>query len=125
MVKSLIAIGTAALLLLGASLFEGYFVRNQFAQFEEELYALYLKVEEETANGEDAKAVQESWQNRKDELHIWIPHNDISRIDDYMSESVRLVSEKEYTLALSKLEILLHLSECLPDTYKPGLENIF
>lgn len=125
MVKSLIAIASATLLLAGAIFFEWYFVEHQFETFHEELQSLYLKAQDETANGEDAKAVQTSWENRKDKLYVWIPHNDISRIDDYMSETVRLIGEKEYSLALAKMEILMHLTHCLPDTYKPGLENIF
>lgn len=125
MVKSLIAIGSAALLLLGAAIFEWFFVTNQFKEFGEELQTLYLKAADETASGEDAKAVQTSWESRKDDLHVWIPHNDISRIDDYMSETVRLIAEKEYPFAAAKIEIMIHLTKCLPDTYKPGLENIF
>ena len=125
MVKSLIAIGVATLLLVGAAFFEWYFVEQQFERFEEELNTLYVKADNETASGEDAKAVQTSWEERKDKLNVWIPHNDISRIDDYMSETVRLIGEKEYSLALAKIEILTHLTKCLPDTYKPGLENIF
>lgn len=125
MVKSLIAIGVATLILLGAALFEWYFVEWQFKDFNQELTSLYLKADDGTANGEDAKAVQTSWEKKKDRLNVWIPHNDISRIDDYMSETVRLIGEKEYSLALAKIEILTHLTKCLPDTYKPGLENIF
>lgn len=125
MVKSLSSIAVAILLLLGAALFEWFFVSDNFDEFGEELLTLYQKTENETANGEDARAVQTSWEERKESLHIWIPHNDISRIDDYMSETVRLVAEKEYKLALAKLEILIHLCECLPDTYSPALENVF
>ena len=66
-----------------------------------------------------------SWEKRKSRLHIWIPHNDISRIDDYVSETVKFVAEGKYDLALPKLEILLHLTECLPATYRPALENVF
>ena len=125
MVKSLTAIGVAVLLLLGAGLFEWRFVNTQFGEFGEELHTLYLKADDGSANGEDAKAVQTSWENRKEKLHVWIPHNDISRVDDYMSETVRLIAEQEYDLALAKLEILIHLTKCLPDTYKPAVENIF
>ena len=82
------------------------------------------KTEAETANVEDAKAVRESWESKKEHLHVWIPHNDISRIDYYMSETVRLIAEQNYSLALSKLEVLTHLTKCLPDTYLPALENI-
>ncbi len=125
MVKSLTSILIAFALLLGAAIFEWFYIDTQFSQFGDELKTLCAKAEEETANAEDAKAVQMSWEDRKEHLHVWIPHNDISRIDDYLSETVRLVGEKEYSLALSKLEILIHLTTCLPDTYRPGIENIF
>lgn len=124
MVKSLISIALTLALLAGLALFEGLFVKNQFESFEEELQTLVVKVEEETANAEDAKAIQTSWEHRKENLHIWIPHNDITRIDDYMSEMVRLIGEKEYSLARAKLEVLTHLTECLPDTFRAKLENI-
>ena len=116
MVKSLVSIFVALALLAGFAAFEWTYVDKQFEAFGEELETLIDKVEAETANGEDAKAIQTSWENRKEHLHILIPHNDIARIDDYMSETVRLVAEREYTLALAKLEILSHLTECLPDT---------
>ncbi|MCI8500413.1 MAG: DUF4363 family protein [Clostridia bacterium] len=125
MVKSLICICVAALLLACGALCEWAILKNNFNEFQEELTALTRKLEEETANGEDAKAVQTSWEERKKRLHVWIPHNDVSRIDDYMSETVRLVTEGEYSLALAKVGIMSHLTECLPGTYLPHLENIF
>ena len=125
MVKSLTAIGVAILLLLGLALFEWYFVNNQFGEFSEELQTLYDKVEAETANGEDAKVVQKVWDRRKNKLHIWIPHNDITRMDDYLAETVQLIADENYALALPKLELLLHLCETVPGTFEPGVENIF
>ena len=124
MVKSLTAILISIALLIGAAIFEWRFVDKQFESFEEELETLYEKTENETAYAADAKSVQTSWETRKEKLHVWIPHNDISRIDEYMAETVRLVGRKEYDLALAKLEILLHLTECLPNTYSPAIENI-
>lgn len=125
MVKSLISILIATALLAGLAVFERFYVSDEFSDFREELLSLYEKADGGTANGEDAKAVQTSWEHRKENLHVWIPHNDITRIDDYLSETVRLVAEENYGLALPKLEILLHLCSCLPDAYRPELENIF
>lgn len=125
MVKSLVSILVSTALLLGLGIFEWFYVSDQFSQFDAELESLYEKAEEGNANGEDAKAVQASWERRKEDLHVWIPHNDIARIDDYLSETVRLIAEQEYELALPKLEMIRHLCSCLPDTYRPGLENIF
>lgn len=125
MVKSLISIALAFALLVGAAVFEGVYVETQFSQFGTEIESLVDKIENETANGEDAKAVQTSWEKRKENLHIWIPHNDIARIDDYMSETVSLVAEKNYSLALANLTALRHLAKCLPGTYRAAIENIF
>lgn len=125
MVKSLTAIALSFLLLLGAALFESFYVEKKFSTFAFELEELIDKTEDDASNEEDAKAVQTSWESLKKDLYALIPHSDISRIDDYMSETVRLIGEKEKALALSKLEILLHLTKCLPGTYRPAVENIF
>ena len=109
MVKSLISILVAGLLLLGAAIFEGIYVKQQFSAFGEEVSALMQKAEGKQAAAGDAEAVYASWEKRRDELHIWIPHNDISRIDDYLSESIRCFEEEQPTLALAKLEIVLRL----------------
>ena len=124
MVKSLIAIGVSVALLLGLSVFEWSFVRREFSDFGEEVRSLYDKAEAETATIGDARVVQEVWEDRKSRLHVWIPHNDVNKIDEYMAEAVRFIGEKNYALALPKLEVLLHLSTCLPDTYSPALENV-
>lgn len=125
MVKSLVSIAVAVSLLFAACIFEWFYVEDQFASFREEVQTLYEKIDNETANEEDARAVQSSWESRKDRLQVWIPHNDVVRMDDYMAETVRLIGEKDFRLALSKIEILLHDCECIPGTYRPGLENIF
>ena len=125
MVKSLISILLAGLLLLSAAVFEGVYVKQQFEGFGEEVSALMEKAEEGTASKADAEAVYAAWEERRDKLHIWIPHNDISRIDDYLSESIRCLREGESELAMAKLEIVLRLTETLPSTYLVSLPNLF
>ena len=124
MVKSLSAIFVSLALLVGAALFEWFYVEKQFSAFDEEVRTLALKTDSEEANIEDAKAVQTSWEQRKERLYVWIPHNDIVRIDEYLAESVRLIGEKEYSLASARLEIVRHTICCLPATYRPSLGNI-
>ena len=60
MVKSLTAIFVSLALLLGAGLFEWFYVEDQFSSFGEEVETLVLKTQAEEANIEDAKAVQVS-----------------------------------------------------------------
>ena len=47
------------------------------------------------------------------------------RMDNYLSETVRLVAEARYEEALPKLEVLTHLAETFPSAYRPSLANIF
>ena len=125
MVKSLTAIGVAITLLLGLAIFEWCFLEKEFSSFNEELTILSEKTENGTANEEDARVVQSRWERRRDRLHVWIPHGDILRMDEILAETVQLIAQEDYTLALPKLEMLIHMSECLPGTYKPNAANIF
>ena len=125
MVKSLISIAGAFAILLSAAFLEWFYVEKQFQSFGQEIEMLTGTVEAETANEEDAKIVRNSWEDKKSHLHILIPHNDISRVDDWISETVSLIGEKNYSLALSKLEVLQQICRTVPETYRPGLENIF
>ncbi len=125
MVKSILSILLAGLLLLGAALFEGVYVKEQFGGFGKEVAALICKAEEGNAQKADAEAVYASWEERRDKLHIWIPHNDIMRIDDYLAESIRGFEEEDDTRALEMLEIVLRLTETLPSTYLVSLPNLF
>ena len=124
MVKSLVSIGIAILLLAGTALFEWLYIEDEFSAFQSELQTLYDKIDNETAGVEDAKIVQRSWDRRKEGLYILIPHSDISRIDDYVSQVVGYVNEKDFPLAKANLNMILHLSECLPGTYRPTIANI-
>lgn len=124
MVKSFISI-LAALLLFAAAVYgELSTVNGAFSEFEEELSSLSQKIEEKVANGEDAKAVRTAWERHKTKLHIWIPHNDIMRVDDLLSETVVYVAEGEYALANAKMEVLHHVCKSIPATYFPLSENI-
>ena len=125
MIKSLSAILTVCILLAGIAFFESYYVGKAFEDFSEELTFLYEKTEEERANYEDARAVQISWDARKERLQVLLPHNDVARVDLHLSEAVRLIGEGERSLALAKLETLLNLAATFPQAYRATPSNIF
>lgn len=124
MVKTLISMLCVAALLLAGTIYENIFINNKFTEFHEVLEILYEKVDNETATQDDVYAVQKNWLDKKEELHIFIPHNDIKEIDLWLAESATLVRDKEWNDAVSKIEVLLELSEQIPKTFKLSLENI-
>lgn len=125
MVKSIIYTLVALLLSIGFFIWTDYYITVQFGQFHSALETLYDKIENEEANREDAYAVRDMWADKKEKLHVFIPHNDISYVDYWLSEACALIYKDEYTLALGKLEVLLEITKNLPDAYSIKLENVF
>lgn len=125
MVKSIIYTLVAIALCLGVFFGTQYYIGQQLGQFHSALETLYDKIEENTATREDAYAVRNLWDDKKSKLHIFIPHNDISYVDYWLSEACALIYQDEYSLALGKIEVLLEITKNLPDSYSVKLENVF
>ena len=125
MVKSIIY--TLVAIALCVSLFIGVdiYMNRQCEEFSSTLETLYSKTENKTANREDAYAVRTMWQEKKSKLHIFVPHNDISYVDYWLSEACGLIYTGEYDLALGKIEVLKEISKNMPKGYSVNLENIF
>ena len=60
----------------------------------------------------------------KKSLHFFIPHNDIKEFDLWLSESSTLVRDKKWEDAISKIEVLIELTEQIPRSFILALENI-
>lgn len=124
MVKTIINTSVAIVVSVAFFIFVEIYVKSQFKQFESAVHTLYEKVENKTANREDAYAIKRSWQNKKDVLHIFIPHNDISYVDYWLNEACALIYNGLYDLALGKVEVLENVARTLPDSYTLQLGNV-
>ena len=124
MVKTFISILVVSLLLIFGSIYENNFIKTKFEDFNSVLTVLYDKIDSESATQDDVYAVQKNWLSKKKVLHIFIPHNEIKEIDLWLSESATLVRDKEWKDAISKIEVLIELSEQIPKTFMLSLENI-
>lgn len=125
MVRSIIYTLTAIALCAGFFVFTEWYVSKQFEEFYNAVEALYEKVDDETANREDGFAVRTLWNSKKEKLHVFLPHNDISYVDYWLSEACGLIYNGHYELALGKLEVLKEIARNLPDAYRLRLENVF
>lgn len=125
MVKSLVSALCALALLFGAAFYEQNYIKNTFDAFHVFLDEVYIKTEEETCTKEDASALQQFWINKKEVLHVWIPHNEIKEIDLWLAECVSFLDDKNYKEAKSKIEVVRELAEQIPKTFLIRAENIF
>ena len=124
MVKTIVSLILVALILVAGAIYETNFIKKQFSEFDHVLEVLYDKVDEQTATIEDVYAVQKNWLNKKKYLHIFIPHTEIKEVDLWLSESATLVRDKQWEDAISKIEVLLELSEQIPKTFNLRIENV-
>lgn len=124
MVRSIISMLCVAVLLVVGAIFESKFINNQFDDFHDVLEVLYEKIDDKDATQDDVYAVQENWLNKKKNLHAFIPHTEIKEVDLWLAETVTLVRDKEWTDAISKVEVLIELSEQIPKTFRLAFENI-
>lgn len=125
MVKTIVSIICASVILFTGALFEDHYLHKQFKDFSDVLIVLYEKIDDESATIDDVYAVQKNWLDKKKNLHAFIPHTEIKEIDLWLSESVTLVRDKEWADAISKIEVLIELSEQIPTTFEIRLQNIF
>ena len=125
MVRSIVYTLAAILLCAGLFIFTEWYVTSQFDEFSAALDTLYTKIEDGSANREDGFAVRSLWNDKKSRLHIFLPHNDISYVDYWLSEACGLVYSQKYDLALAKIEVLKEVAKNMPGAYTLKLENIF
>ncbi len=114
----------ALAIIIISSVYEQVYLKNSFEEFREVTNEVYKKTEEQTAVKSDILAVQNLWIQKKKTLHVFIPHNDIKEVDLWISEAVTLIEKKMWEDALSKLEVVIEISEQIPKTYTLKIENI-
>ena len=124
MIKTIVSIFITLAVLCGIAVYESSRVQKTFGDFETVLTALYEKTESGEVTYEDGTAVEEFWENKKNTLHIWLPHTAILEIDYQLYEAVGCLYVRDYKSALPKIEILLGMCENIPQSYRFSIENV-
>lgn len=124
MVKTVISTAIVALLLILGAIYETNFVQRQFNEFNVVVAELYEKTDNHIAVEDDVLAVQKNWEDKKRWLHAFIPHTEIKEVELWLAETITLVRDKEWSDAISKLEVLKELSKQIPKNFLISLENV-
>ena len=124
MIKTIVSLLISLGLILGICLYENDRVKTTFTDFGEVLKSLRDKTESGNVTYEDGTAVERFWENKKNTLHIWLPHTAILEVDYQLYEAVGCLYVEDYDSALPKIEILLGMCENIPQSYRFSWENI-
>ena len=99
-------------------------IQGVFGEFSTILQTLYDKTESREVTYEDGTATEAFWENKKNTLHIWLPHAALLEIDYQLYEAVGCLYVRDYDSTLPKLEILLGMCKNIPQSYGFRWENI-
>ena len=125
MIRTLISILVTLLIIAGLTSTEIHYVKTTFSEFTARLQVLMDKAFARTATADDGDAVREFWENKKNTLYVWLPHAALTEIDFQLDEAIGNLYVKDFDSAISKIEVVICLSEDIPQSYSIGLENIF
>jgi hypothetical protein len=125
MIRTIASIVITLLLLFALSWYEMRYVDRTFEHFNALLLSLRQKTEEGKALYEDGTAVQKYWDKERRRLHVWLPHSSLLEVDYQMNEALGFLYLKDYEDAMPKIDVLVGLSETIPEAYSLSLGNIF
>lgn len=125
MIRTIVSILVTLVLIAGLSAFEMWYVDKTFDEFRARLEALMEKSFSKTATTDDGDAVREFWENKKNGLYVWLPHTILHEIDYQLDEAIGYLYVKDFESAIPKIEVVICLSEDIPQSYTFGLENVF
>lgn len=125
MIRTIISIVITLLLICVATFAEIWYVNAVFDEFAERVQTIMDKAFAHAATFDDGDAVRDFWEEKKNVLYIWLPHTVLQEIDFQLAEAIGNLYVRDYDAAIAKFEVVLCLSEDIPQSYSLGLENIF
>jgi len=124
MVKSIVSTIVAFALIAFGAFLEGFYVKKSFKELNEIATICQIKADEETLTCVDTSLLQDTYVRKKKLLHVFIPHTEIKEMELWISEAVKCAKDKKYSEASLKLEVVIELTEQIPNNFKLTLQNI-
>jgi len=84
-----------------------------------------LKLEAEEQIQENIEEAKKIWDREKDKLSIYIEHEELEKVEMYMTNVSTDIETKEYNMAIESLDTCVFIIGHIKDKYELSLKNIF
>ncbi len=84
-----------------------------------------MEVEAEEQIKENMENAIKTWEKEKEKLSIYIEHDELEKIELYMTNVDTDIETKEYNMAMEALDTCNFIIEHVKDKYKLSIQNIF
>ena len=84
-----------------------------------------IEVEAEEQMKENMEKVKETWNKEKNTLSLYVEHDELEKVEMYMTNVNTNIEIKEYNRAIEALDTCTFIIEHIKDKYKLEITNIF
>ena len=124
MVKSILSVIITLSLIIFGAFIESFYVKKSFKELNQIAIVCQHKADEQTLSSNDTNLLQNTFLRKRKLLHVFIPHTEIKEMELWISESVKCAKDLNYQDASLKLEVVIELTEQIPNNFKLTLQNI-
>jgi len=124
MVKSILSVIITLSLIIFGAFIESFYVKKSFKELNQIAIVCQHKADEQTLSSNDTNLLQNTFLRKRKLLHVFIPHTEIKEMELWISEAVKCAKDKKYSEASLKLEVVIELTEQIPNNFKLTLQNI-
>jgi len=124
MVKSILSVIITLSLIIFGAFIESFYVKKSFKELNQIAIVCQHKADEQTLSSNDTNLLQNTFLRKRKLLHVFIPHTEIKEMELWISESVKCAKDLNYQDASLKLEVVIELTEQIPNNFKLTWQNI-
>ena len=124
MVKSILSVIITLSLIIFGAFIESFYVKKSFKELNQIAIVCQHKADEQTLSSNDTNLLQNTFLRKRKLLHVFIPHTEIKEMELWISESVECAKDLNYQDASLKLEVVIELTEQIPNNFKLTWQNI-
>ena len=124
MVKSILSVIITLSLIIFGAFIESFYVKKSFKELNQIAIVCQHKADEQTLSSNDTNLLQNTFLRKRKLLHVFIPHTEIKEMELWISESVKCAKDLKYQDASLKLEVVIELTEQIPNNFKLSWQNI-
>lgn len=84
-----------------------------------------IEVQAEEQMKENIEKVKEIWDKKKNTLSLYIEHNELEKVEMYITNVNTNIEIKEYSRAIETLDTCNFIIEHIKDRYRLSISNIF
>ena len=124
MVKSILSVIITLSLIIFGAFIESFYVKKSFKELNQIAIVCQHKADDQTLSSNDTNLLQNTFLRKRKLLHVFIPHTEIKEMELWISESVKCAKDLNYQDASLKLEVVIELTEQIPNNFKLTWQNI-